>query len=1266
MIDNILRIITSIILVVILFLFHSWCKSYYGCNWPSIFYGSIITIVFISFVSVKLLNFKKNTRIGSKVDEFIDKIKSDFERIVIAYAFINKNKNATNDSMVKITDLPNEEDEDKEKLIDDVLKDDKGEPKGNFNSEHNIILDPQKALLHYSEKIADIPISNLKDTYKNAFYTIIAFIIAVGFVLAIYHAPIPNINFFNIDHIINNFLIIITLALPILMLIPEVLERLGVKISSWLILLIYFPIAIIIIKFRGHCIGYLDDSSFNTLFFSSLILIPALSIFLVNIIKNEKEKLTGFGLTFFLFFCIFLLLLKLITVDFADYNFIFNWRIILLILWVPFLIFNAAFFKQRIDLFWRFIVPLLFSICVFIALTLSKISFNWTINIIWFVVIFVISLVTLCLFAKIRGWSYLLSLRKWKIEKIDWKYFFASVFVAFLIDALIFWVANSFRSAPDGDMIKIDDSFMKYCFSPIGICLLFIAINWFAFFWEPIIAPIKSKFGFKTEINATKKNVLESLRDPSWINIPYWIICLIHKLYFKFKIIKKECNINEEDNNVGLYIDALCKLGQQKYFKYLYLILWKVVVIISLGITFLLTIVLFYCLSGMDSDYTFSALDSKVSIQYDQPISCTQIPDDQWQEKSELYTHFQYLCYNHLLLCIVSPLIIHFLYLCIYLYCWFIERSKLYQGFYGAEYSILYKKNVCDYLINYYKTFHKIPIELKKEVTLDKKSSDEYKKVYNYSDTTTNNNKDKKEKEIVFRLCPGPAATSTNATSTNATSTNGTSTNGTSTNGTSTNGTSTDGTSTDGTLTFRMGIGEKINGRKITGRMENSMYPHDVKLTPNFWMMETPVTVGMFKAFVKDTGYASTGIEPQWARNQHGYSYDYTEPSGEIISFVVDTLAGYHVFEALEKALEEKKSSISETVSNTIKYNNLEDDIKELNRFFKEDADQSSQESNKLEEHINLLKNHIKDSLKNKDQKDSLKIFIEDNFKTIKKIKDFLIALERCIKTLEKLEETSKMNNASENDSDNQTISIGTLNKFNIFKTLINFTEKISWDKPGFEQKDNHPVTCVSWYDAMAFCAWLSIKIGCVVTLPTEAQWEFACRAGTKTLFYYNKVEDKDNANNVNNVEYVSKIACCWDKDHHNVGTKEVKTKAPNFWGLYDMSGNVWEWCLDCYENPGDVNFNMFEIPESWKKGNNKNGTDQKRIAPDPYGDNPVISSSNERVVRGGRWFSVAIGCCSADRDPMPPEHRENGLGFRCIMIMPEKAEEKNDVNNVS
>ena len=168
----------------------------------------------------------------------------------------------------------------------------------------------------------------------------------------------------------------------------------------------------------------------------------------------------------------------------------------------------------------------------------------------------------------------------------------------------------------------------------------------------------------------------------------------------------------------------------------------------------------------------------------------------------------------------------------------------------------------------------------------------------------------------------------------------------------------------------------------------------------------------------------------------------------------------------------------------------------------------------------------------------------------------------------------------------------------------------------------NHPVERVSWEDAVEFCQRLSAlpeekKAGRVYRLPTEAEWEYACRAGTKTAYSFGSQLNGTQANCNGNFPYGTD-----KKGPYLEKTTSVGKYPANAWGLYDMHGNVWEWCAECHD----------EYP--------------KGSATDPRGP----EDGSDRVVRGGSWFSVAVSCRSANRDWIVPSRRIFGLGFRVAL----------------
>jgi formylglycine-generating enzyme required for sulfatase activity len=158
-----------------------------------------------------------------------------------------------------------------------------------------------------------------------------------------------------------------------------------------------------------------------------------------------------------------------------------------------------------------------------------------------------------------------------------------------------------------------------------------------------------------------------------------------------------------------------------------------------------------------------------------------------------------------------------------------------------------------------------------------------------------------------------------------------------------------------------------------------------------------------------------------------------------------------------------------------------------------------------------------------------------------------------------------------------------------------------------FKGTDKLPVENVSWNDCQEFVKKVSAMGQGVCRLPTEAEWEYACRAGTTTRFYSG---DDDGS--------LDRIA--WYRDNSGDKTHEVGGKAANAFGLYDMSGNVWEWCSDWYA-------------DSYANAQEK----------DPTGP----GTGEFRVLRGGGWSSIPEYCRSARRVGLSPGYRVDFIGFR-------------------
>ena len=187
--------------------------------------------------------------------------------------------------------------------------------------------------------------------------------------------------------------------------------------------------------------------------------------------------------------------------------------------------------------------------------------------------------------------------------------------------------------------------------------------------------------------------------------------------------------------------------------------------------------------------------------------------------------------------------------------------------------------------------------------------------------------------------------------------------------------------------------------------------------------------------------------------------------------------------------------------------------------------------------------------------------------------------------------------------------------------------EGLSWRDPGYDQKGDHPVVQVSWNDASAFCDWLSKRSGKVIALPTEAQWEYACRAGTRTAYPWGE-DPADGQGWANIADQSLKRMLPADPENAYFGwddgfvfTSPVGSFKANAFGLYDIIGNVAQWCHDRY---GDI------------------GTE---AVTDPTGTNV----GNARVVRGASWNNYGLGGCrSAIRSArFAPDYRNERYGFR-------------------
>jgi formylglycine-generating enzyme len=194
-------------------------------------------------------------------------------------------------------------------------------------------------------------------------------------------------------------------------------------------------------------------------------------------------------------------------------------------------------------------------------------------------------------------------------------------------------------------------------------------------------------------------------------------------------------------------------------------------------------------------------------------------------------------------------------------------------------------------------------------------------------------------------------------------------------------------------------------------------------------------------------------------------------------------------------------------------------------------------------------------------------------------------------------------------------------------KKHIEFVRDCTWRNPGFEQTEEHPVVNVSWNDGVAFCKWLSRKEGKPYRLPTEAEWEYACRAGTTTRYYSG-----------DDPETLAKVANVWDAaakakfpdariaikaSDGYVFTAPVGSFRPNAFGLYDMHGNVYQWCSD-WSGKGYYTASPVDDPKGPNKG-------------------------DLRVYRGGSWFGGPNEARSAVRSASSSDAACACNGFRVV-----------------
>ena len=186
--------------------------------------------------------------------------------------------------------------------------------------------------------------------------------------------------------------------------------------------------------------------------------------------------------------------------------------------------------------------------------------------------------------------------------------------------------------------------------------------------------------------------------------------------------------------------------------------------------------------------------------------------------------------------------------------------------------------------------------------------------------------------------------------------------------------------------------------------------------------------------------------------------------------------------------------------------------------------------------------------------------------------------------------------------------------------------------KSRFGKSDHQPMVCIDWYGAKAYCAWFSQRLKWVfkARLPTEAEWEYMCRAGSTTKYPWGDSINKHSANY---------------GGHAGDTTTEVGKYSANAFGLFDMLGNVQEWCEDAYDQ------NFYES----KNSTNPNPLSQpKKVSLDHSHrrilNGVLVSSKDCRVVRGGCYSKFSPPVLPSWRSFFQQEHKSNTIGFRIVV----------------
>ena len=224
-----------------------------------------------------------------------------------------------------------------------------------------------------------------------------------------------------------------------------------------------------------------------------------------------------------------------------------------------------------------------------------------------------------------------------------------------------------------------------------------------------------------------------------------------------------------------------------------------------------------------------------------------------------------------------------------------------------------------------------------------------------------------------------------------------------------------------------------------------------------------------------------------------------------------------------------------------------------------------------------------------------------------------------------------------DNEGPQQTVNIPPffMGKYEVTQAQY---QAVMGNNPAFFKGAKRPVELISWDEAVKFCQKLSQKISKTCRLPSEAEWEYACRAGTTTPFYFGETITPDLVNYDGNVSYGAA-----PKGLYREQTTDVGSFPPNAFGLYDMHGNVWEWCADPWHD------NHEGAPSDgrvWDGSSNNNRYQNYDLLVN------IKNNYRTRLLRGGSWNFDPAYCRSAIRDfSNAPDHANEYIGFRVVSV---------------